>query len=354
MPAQTPAPANTQTPGQQPAQITSPQPPPVHPTNLLPPGQIRLHVVVTDKSGRPETNLPQTSFVLQANGHAVPILTVRPPTPSAGGTPTEVILVIDAVNVGISNVDYEREQIERFLRSNDGHLAAPVSIVLFTDTATRIQPTPSQDGNALADELKKQVIGLRDLRRSAGFWGASERFDLSVRTLQNLLQAEANRPGHKLVLWISPGWPYLSGPGIQLDRKQQNGIFQSVVEMNRLLLQSQVTLYSIDPLGVSDAGGFRTIYYKTFLKGIEKPSQVDAADLSLQVLATHSGGHVTYGNNDIAKSIGNTVAEAGSFYTITAQLPPAEQPDTYTDLDIKIEAPGLTARTTTGYYSQAQ
>ncbi len=355
MSAQTPPPAISQTPAtdsQTPPPTSQTQPASTPSSPGLPPGQVRLHVIVTDKSGNPSTNLPQTSFVVQANRRAVPLLAFRAPSSSDAVSPTEVILVIDAVNVGINNVDYEREQIERFLRSNGGHLAAPVSILVFTDTVTRIQATPSQDGNALADELKKQVIGLRELRRSAGFWGAAERFDLSVRTLQNLLQTEANRPGHKLVLWISPGWPYLSGPGIELDRKQQTGIFRSVVEMNRLLVQSQVTLYSIDPLGVNDAGSFRTIYYKTFLKGVDTPSKVDAADLSLQVLAIHSGGRVTYGNNDIAKVIGNTVAEAGSFYTITAQLPPAEQPDTYDDLNIEVEAPGLTARTNTGVYLQ--
>ena len=320
--------------------------------NGLPPGQIRLHVLVTDKSGRPGLDVPQTSFALKANGRAVPILTFRSPSSPSPAAPSEIVLVIDAVNVGVDTVSYEREQIERFLHSNDGHLAAPLSIVIFTDASTRIQTAPSQDGNALAEDLKKQVIGLRDLRRSAGFWGATERFDLSVRTLQELLTAEASRPGHKLVLWISPGWPYLSGPGVQLDRKQEDGLFRSVVQMNRLLVQAQVTLYSIDPLGVNDAGGFRTIYYQNYVKGVDKPSKVDAADLSLQVLATQSGGHVTYGNNDIGKAVAQAAAEAGSFYTITAQLPPTEQPDTYNNLDVHVEAPGLTARTTTGYYTQ--
>ena len=88
------------------------------------------------------------------------------------------------------------------------------------------------------------------------------------------------------------------------------------------------------------------------MKGVDKPSKVDAADLSLQVLATQSGGHVAYGSNDITKSIAAAVAEAGSFYTITAQLPPAEQPDTYNDLKVTVEAPGLVTRTATGYYTQ--
>lgn len=346
-PDPTPAPLTTQT-------APTGQTADARPADALPVGQIRLHVLVSDKSGHPVTDLPQTNFVLADNGHALPILTFRPAAgpASAVSAPTQVAIVLDAVNVGINTVDFERDQIERFLRSNGGHLPVPVSVLIFTDTGTRTEAVPTQDGNALADDLKKEVIGLRDLRRSAGFWGATERFDLSVRTMRQLLAFEASRPGHKLVLWISPGWPYLSGPGIELSRKEQDSLFRTVIDVSHDLLRSQVTLYTIDPLGVSDAGGLRTIYYQSYLKGVESSRKVDAADLSLQVLATHSGGHVTYGNNDISKAIAAAFLEVNSFYTITAQLPPADQPDVYHDLQIKVESPGVTARTTTGYYTR--
>lgn len=320
------------------------------------PRTVTLNVLVSDRSGHPVTTLTQADFVLRDNGQPMPILRVQPPRgpeTSSSTQPTQLILVIDAVNVGINTVDYERSQVDRFLHSNGGKLPVPVSVLIFTDTAVRLQQTPSQDGNALAADLEKQVIGLRELRRSAGFWGATERYDLSVRTLRQLLQVEATRPGHKLVVWISPGWPYLSGPAIDLSGKQEASLFQSVVDVSREFERAQVTLYSIDPLGLNDAGSLHTTYYESFLKGVRKPSDVEPADLSLQVLATHSGGRVTFGNNDITKQIANAAADAASFYVVTAQLPAPDQPNAYHDLQLKIEAPGLTGRTTTGYYTPA-
>ncbi len=319
------------------------------------PGLLRLHVLVTDKSGHAVTNLPQSDFVLRDNGQPVPLLSFQSPegTASTRVAPTEVVLVIDAVNVGVNTVEFEREQIDRFLRRNEGQLPVPVSVVIFTDTSSTMQPIANQDGNALAASLDKETIGLRELRRSAGYWGATERLNLSVSTLRKLLSVESTRPGHKLILWISPGWPLLSGPGVDLDRKEQDQLFSSVVDLNQQLQQAQVTLYSIDPLGVADAGGFRPIYYQSFLKGVSKPSQTQLADLSLQVLATHSGGRASYGNNDIEKVIADTVAEANRFYTITVPRHPTDQANTYHDLQLKLEQPGLTASTTTGYYTMS-
>ena len=318
-------------------------------------GQLHLSVLVTDHAGRPVSGLAQSSFTLHDDGRPLPVLDAQPITgqTSASKAPaTQVILVIDAVNVPINTVDYEREQVERFLRSNEGRLDLPVSVVIFEDTSTKMQQAPSQDGNALAADLKKQDIGLREVRRSGGFWGATERYDLSLRTLQQLLALEAQRPGHKLVLWISPGWPYLSGPGVDLSGKEQQSLFRSVVDVSNQFQQAQVTLYSIDPLGLNDAGSLHTTYYEAYLKGVRKPSDAQPADLSLQVLATHSGGRVIYGNNDITKQIAHAVSDAMSSYLITTQLPPSDQPGTYHDLDLKVETPGLTAHTTTGYYSR--
>ena len=314
------------------------------------PDTIRLNVLVTDKSGHAVTNLPQADFLPSDNGRVLPVLSFQSPD-QPRATPTEVVLVIDAVNVGITSIEFERNQINRFLRSGDGRLPVPVSVVIFTDTELRIASAATQDGNALAANLEKQTIGLRELRRSSGFWGADERLDLSINALRKLLAAEAVHPGHKLILWISPGWPYLSGPGVDLDGKQQDALFRSVIDLSHLLQQAQVTLFSIDPLGVNDAGGLRPIYYETFLKGVTKPSQTQLADLSLQVLATHSGGRVSYGNNAIDKVLVKTVAEANSFYTLTVPRPPADQPGTYHDLQLKLEPSGLTASTTTGYYT---
>ena len=92
----------------------------------------------------------------------------------------------------------------------------------------------------------------------------------------------------------------LSGPSIILTKKQQDGIFNEIVGLSTALRRSHITVYSIDPLGMNDAGSTRTFYYESFVKGVKKPNQSQFGDLALQVLATQTGGQVLNSSNDLA------------------------------------------------------
>jgi hypothetical protein len=127
--------------------------------------------------------------------------------------PVEVILLVDEVNTSFERVAFERDQIEQFLRRNGGELARPVSLVFLSDSGATIGKTSSQDGNAVIADLKQKESGLRTIGRSQGFYGASDRQQLSLHAIEQLADYEATKPGRKLVVWISPGWPLLSGPG---------------------------------------------------------------------------------------------------------------------------------------------
>src|SRR5208283_3740051 len=110
---------------------------------------------------------------------------------------------------------------EKYLRAESGVLAHPTALALITDAGMQVQEGFSEDGNALSTALGQYVVGLRTSRRSAGFNGATERFQYSLTGLQELVAREATRPGRKIIVWISPGWPLLSGPEVQLGEKQQ-------------------------------------------------------------------------------------------------------------------------------------
>ena len=72
---------------------------------------------------------------------------------------------------------------------------------------------------------------------------------------------------------------------MQLDRKQEQGIFDQVAALSTRLRKGQITLYSINPLGAGE-NLFRADYYKSFVNGLSNPGQADPGDLGLQVLAT--------------------------------------------------------------------
>jgi len=310
--------------------------------------EIHLNVVVTPKNGQPVANLTQSDFTLLDNKSPQPITHFRA---AAKDTPVEAILLIDAVNTGIISVSYERDQITRFLTANGGKLALPTSLAILTDSGIQAQAGRTLDGNALAKSLASQVTGLRTIGRSTGFYGAEERLGLSLNALRALTNDAAKRPGRKLLLWISPGWPILSGPNIDLSAKQQRGIFASVVDISTQLRQANITLYAVDPLGTNESMLRRT-YYQEFTKGVTKPGQTQPGNLSLQVLSVQSGGLVLNSSNDIAALLQQCVNDASAYYELSFTPSPGEHPDEYHQIEVKTTQPGLTARTREGYYAQ--
>lgn len=312
--------------------------------------QIALDVVVTPKSGAPVGGLTQADFEVLDNRVAQPLTSFRAVTERAGAI--QVVLVVDAVNATFSNVAYERTQIDRFLKADGGHLPYPMTLAVVTDAGAKIQQDSTQDGNALSASLGQYETGLRTIRRSTGFYGATERLQISLKAISDLAKLEGTRPGRKMILWVSPGWPLLSGPGVQLGAKEQTGIYGDVVRLSDELRVSGVTLYSIDPLGTADAGGFRTFYYKDFVKGLTKPGDAALGDLGLQVLAEQSGGLALNSSNDVAGLLQRCMEDARWYYEIFYTAPPAERVNEYHGIEVKVRQPGLTARTRQGYYSQ--
>ena len=310
--------------------------------------RLTLDVVVSDRSGKAIPGLQAKDFVVLDNKKPQKVLAFQ----ASGGAqaePVEILLVVDEVNTSFTNVTYERDQVKKFLLQNGGNLAHPVTLAFFSDAGTQIQNDSSRDGNALLASFNQHETALRTIRRSTGFYGAEERFQLSLGMLNSLTAREAQVPGRKIVVWISPGWPLLSGPNVQLTNKEEQALFNSIVGASTAMRHARMTLYSLDPLGVADSG--RLFYYQEFLKPVSAPKNAQAANLALQVLATQTGGLVLNASSDIAAQIQRAVADADAFYTLTVEMPPSE-PNEYHGIDVKVEQAGLTARTRRGYYGQ--
>jgi VWFA-related protein len=315
---------------------------------------ITLDVVAIDKSGKPVRGLTEQDFTLLDNKQVQKITSFHAVERATADSPSEVILVVDEVNDSFTNVAYERGQIVNFLKKNDGELTVPTSIVFFSDSGATA-PTPSTlDAKALIAALTQNQNGQHTIRRSQGFYGASDRVQLSLRTIGQVAEYEAKRPGRKLVVWVSPGWPLLTGPHIELSSKNQQEIFNTIVALSTELREARITLYSLDPLGTADSGGLRTSYYKEFLKGVKGPSQVQFGNLGLQVLAYQSGGRVLNSSNDVSSEIATCISDANAFYVLSFESAVADGPNDYHALDLKIDKPGITARTRSGYYAQPE
>ena len=312
--------------------------------------RVTLDVVVNDTSGDPVAGLQQQDFTVLDNKRPQKILSFAAAGPESD---LQVVLVLDAANTSFTHVAYARKQLDTFLRQDGGRLARPTSIAIFSDTGgIDIQPKPSRDGNALAAYLDQRETGLRVSNRSQGLYGAVDRAQFSLRALQQMAAYEQQRPGRKLVIWLSPGWALLSGPRFQYTAKDQQNVYRTIINISAQLRQARITLYAVDPLGTADAGGLRTVYYENFLKPVTSQTQIQYGDLGLQVFAVHTGGRVLTSTNDIAGEIERCVLDANAYYVLSFDPPPADGPNFYNSIEVKLSQPQLKARTLAGFYSQ--
>jgi VWFA-related protein len=314
--------------------------------------RVTFDVVVHDKSGKPVAGLHQQDFTVLDNKQPQTILSFEAVDQAAADAQVPVILLVDAVNTSFTRMAYEREQIDKVLKKDGGSLSHPVSILIFTDSGLQSPSPPGRDGNALAAWLDQHDTGLRTSTRSQGAYGALDRAQLSLQALGRLAEYERGQPGRKIVIWISPGWALLTGPRVQLTTKNQQSIFDSIVATSTALRQSRITLYSVDPLGNSDAGAYRTFAYEGYLKGVTKPSQVEFGNLALGVLAVHSGGRVLNSSNDVAGEIEACFRDANVYYVISYDSPPPDGPNEYHAIDVKMDQPQLKPQTMAGFYAQ--
>ncbi len=334
-------------------------------------GLINLDVVVTDNSGKAIPGLGPKDFTLLDNHQPQKILSFRSfdgvsakPEP-----PVEVILVVDTIKMPFDLAAFEREEVERFLRRNGGHLAQPVSIFGLSDTGFWTLAQPSGDGNALAAEIasdrlvfvrRRQLLG-----NGTGEFVDSGREDpaglKALKALGDIATAERRKPGRKLLVWVGPGWGIGSGAVFEslpdydsVQRRERERArqvtFNTIYWFSTLLREARISLYSFS-VGQTDPDP-RSLLYLNFLEGVESVQQASLKNLDRRVLAVQSGGRVLGPGNDLVSKIDNCIQEARTFYTLSFDPSHADHPAEYHSLQLQVGLTGLTVRTNTGYYDQ--
>jgi VWFA-related protein len=159
--------------------------------------RIYLDAVVSPRSGPPITNLQQQDFTIFDNN--VPQTITSFEAVDGKQAHIAVIIVLDALDVTSSVAAMALEEIKRFLKADGGKLAYPTTVDFVTNKGLEFEAGPSQDGKAIGTSLSKHAI--------AGPPGAAHRFEVSFQAFAELVALERDKPGRKLVVWVSPGWP---------------------------------------------------------------------------------------------------------------------------------------------------
>jgi VWFA-related protein len=313
---------------------------------------ISLDVEAADKTGAPISDLHAEDFKVLDNGHPQNITSVqavgfRGPQ---NGAPVEVILAIDAINMGKEALTEEFDWLHRYLDGKGGQLDLPTSFVFLEDQTIKTQNHPTRDGAALARYLDSNRPGFRALRTSTNGWGEVQREEISLKALDYLAAEAGKRPGRKLLIWISPGWRTGNDPNTRAIGKSEQSLFARIITVWDELRKAQMTLDMIDP--TISGGRVFDFNYQPFLKGVSEARNAEYGHLLLPALAAQSGGQVLYGYSDLPSLIDRCVADGSSYYVVTYDIPQASHADEFHAIEIKINRPGVAARTRAGYYAQ--
>jgi VWFA-related protein len=309
-------------------------------------GQMTLHVTVNSRSGKPVDGLTAADFTLLDNKKQQPITSLR----EVKNQPTKIVVVLDAVNLPYTAVSFARQELSQFFSANGGKLAQPTTLGILQDSGMRIQPTFTTDGNALRSSLDHFAIGLRELRRSTGVYGAEERLQISLTTMKALV-AQLPKDGPKRIVWVSGGWPLLGGPSVELNPSKRGAVFGDLIALVTELQRGQIVVDSVNPLGASQDVA-ATDYYQNFQRAPRSSHDVELGNLGLQLLAIDSGGLILNGSNDVAGLVNRAVQQTEECYEISFIPSPGEHDNEYHDLQLKVNRLALTAHTTTGYYAR--
>ncbi len=286
-------------------------------------GKIHLDVVVTPKSGSPVSGLQQQDFTILDNN--VPQTMTSFEAVDGRQVPIEVVLLIDAVNLGSQDVAVAREGINRFLKADGGRLAHPTTVAILTDTGIQFPEDFSRDGNAISTALDRFTIPIRSINDTTDH-EAGERSQMTLLGLGQLVTREGPRPGCKIIIWAAPAGLLIFGPKNIFDAKTEQQVFGNIVDTSTQLREARITLYSADPFAEIGVGAD---YWKAYLKGASKPSGVRMENLALGVIATQSGGLALDASNDIAGQLQKCVADAETYYELSFDAPLSDRHNEY-------------------------
>jgi VWFA-related protein len=309
-------------------------------------GLFSIDVVVADAARHPVADLAPWDFTPLDNGQPAKIRTMYNSLAASEPAP-ELIFVLDAVNLSPEQLTQTESALVHFLHRNSGRLDSQCFLYRLTRAGLFSSSKLTHDGDMLAKEVE-QGKSPRTVWRSGrnvmpdspvswiGTWQSNP---LSVRALGSIAIDQRDVPGHKVVVWIGPGWPVLGS--VEND-------FNEITELSTRLREARITLDNVN-VWLNPVPSFN---YHDYLDAPRSQKDMQPAKMALQVIATHTGGLLLDSSEDLDQDIDRCVEDVRSFYTLTFNPPHTDTMNEYHDLRVQVGRPALTVRAPTGYYNE--
>jgi VWFA-related protein len=321
---------------------------------------VTLDVVVNDKNGQPVRGLTRNDFVIYEDKVAQPIVSfeVTEPKPEAGRAPIQIhstaeldrlepdapvsIVVLDELTTRFEDQYFARYSLEKYLGKQGETLDEPLMLIARNYRGSQVLLDYSTSKKEVLSALNRHLAS-NDFRATDPT-APDEKIIAEFLSLVEIAKATQGHPGHKSLIWIGRGFPSMQRDGLLPDRSDR--LDAAIAQCTNLLRDARVTLYTIDPAGVSapeqtlDAAG-----------SVEMEDPF-GSQVGFMQMATATGGQSLHGRNDVDRLIDTTVKDGQIFYSLAYRPSSIENdnPKAFRKIRVEVKGGALLATTREGYY----
>lgn len=318
-----------------------------------------LDAVVTDKQGNVVTGLTRNDFVIREDNTPQEIQSfdaVEAGRSAEDATP-HTILLVDELNTHFEDMAYTRYSVNRLLHRDGMQLQQPTALYILSNDGLHVLENYTRNPAAIDAALRSHKAAL-PWRMQHNFYLGMERINLSMSALQQIAIANIGTPGHKNIVWISPGLPIFGA--LDLEADQEKALFDAIRRLSDQLLKARISIYSVDPRGIQVR--FSSLFnsnfahsnqaYAAYLNGLTQANDAAFGNLAIQTLATQTGGHAFYGRNDVDREIAASLADGNTYYTLAYSPSNKDFQGEFRKIRITVNnRPDLKVQTRDGYYA---
>ena len=170
-----------------------------------------LDAVVADKTGNVVTGLTRNDFVVREDDTPQEIQSFDAVTAGASreDASPHTILLVDELNTRFEDMAYTRYAVNRLLYHDGVKLNQPAALYILSNDGLHVLENYTRDPAAIDTALRSHGAAL-PWRLQHNFYLGLERINISMAALQQVAIASTGTPGHKNIVWISPGLPVFS------------------------------------------------------------------------------------------------------------------------------------------------
>lgn len=132
----------------------------------------------------------------------------------------------------------------------------------------------------------------------------------------------------------------------------RESFFANLVNASTELREGQVTLDAVSWPASSPVSKVNYSELDTLTRDTSTAAQASARTVAMPVLAHISGGQTHLREKNLTPKLAACLEDATSYYVLGFDSPPSSAANEFRAIDISVHTPGLTVRTSTGYYAQ--